>query len=403
MSNSKNEEAQALLSMALACYDRGNWVQAEHLCRLMLDRGLRHPVAYTLLGKVAAHVGETTRATRYFDQAGEINAEWEQDKLAAAQRPRYLLIKAWGYGFWSDIDHVLGALLVAEMTERVPIVCWGANSRYKAEGVANAFELYFEPVSQVRIEDLEGASDFYPPKWNRENLRADDVNKWDGPHSRMAGLQLLNRPEQVVVSDFHIYVNDMVPWIRDGHPFHGLSALQVYRHLFQRHIHLKPALAKAFDTLWQTNLADKHPALAVHIRGSDKVVEYPGLESFNQQYDGEIARFLGQLPAPHIFLMTDSQEILARYRERYAERLIYTQSIRSHSQAGVHYQGLPGEQLGMEILMDTYTAARCDYFLGCGHSNVSTTVHHLKDWMPGAYRLLGENSLLKRNLFLHDR
>jgi hypothetical protein len=35
---------------------------------------------------------------------------------------RYLLIKAWGFGFWADLDHVLGALLLADLTRRVPVV-----------------------------------------------------------------------------------------------------------------------------------------------------------------------------------------------------------------------------------------------------------------------------------------
>ena len=40
----------------------------------------------------------------------------------------YLLIKS--YGFWSDVEHVIGALLLAEMTGRTPVVHWGGNSYF---------------------------------------------------------------------------------------------------------------------------------------------------------------------------------------------------------------------------------------------------------------------------------
>ncbi len=37
---------------------------------------------------------------------------------------RFLLIKSWGCGFWSDVDHVMGQLLVAEITNRIPVIYW---------------------------------------------------------------------------------------------------------------------------------------------------------------------------------------------------------------------------------------------------------------------------------------
>ena len=43
---------------------------------------------------------------------------------------RFLLIKAWGFGFWSDVLHVLGGLMLAELTRRQPVVFWGSNSLY---------------------------------------------------------------------------------------------------------------------------------------------------------------------------------------------------------------------------------------------------------------------------------
>lgn len=43
---------------------------------------------------------------------------------------RYLLIKSWGFGFYSDVIAVLGSLLLAEITHRTPVVHWGKNSLF---------------------------------------------------------------------------------------------------------------------------------------------------------------------------------------------------------------------------------------------------------------------------------
>ena len=92
---------------------------------------------------------------------------------------RYLLIKSWGSGFWSDISQVLGCLLLAEITGRIPIVHWGYNSRYGDGSGEDAFQYYFKPPSKVTLADicqLRGAT-FFPPKWCRDNLRAENVKK----------------------------------------------------------------------------------------------------------------------------------------------------------------------------------------------------------------------------------
>ena len=60
---------------------------------------------------------------------------------------RFLLIKPWSYRLWSDVEHVLGQLLIAEITDRIPIVYWPTHCLHNGFFHTNGFELYFEPVS----------------------------------------------------------------------------------------------------------------------------------------------------------------------------------------------------------------------------------------------------------------
>src|SRR5712691_11026970 len=108
MSNDAAKVERELQAKAVACYQRGNWVQAERVCRFLMDSGILHPAVYTILGAVAAHVGEYSLAMRYIDEALRIDPAFEPAKVhriavgeKAARalqpegnggtRPRYLL------------------------------------------------------------------------------------------------------------------------------------------------------------------------------------------------------------------------------------------------------------------------------------------------------------------------
>ena len=95
---------------------------------------------------------------------------------------RYLVIKSWGCGFCSDVTQVLGGLLLAEATGRIPVVHRGRNSLFGDGSAANAFHHYFEPVSNITLDDIARLRDaaFFPPKWSPQNLTAEDVSKWQG-------------------------------------------------------------------------------------------------------------------------------------------------------------------------------------------------------------------------------
>ena len=68
----------------------------------------------------------------------------------------------------------------------------------------------------------------------------------------------------------------------------------------------------------------------------------------------------------------------------------------------MHYAGHSGTVLGEQVILDAWLAARCDFFLGNGGSNVSVGIRHLKDWRPGTFFLIGPDFLGERNLTLHN-
>ena len=313
---------------------------------------------------------------------------------------RFLWIKAWGYGFWSDVHHALGQLLLAELTHRTPIIEWGSSSLF-GEGSDDAFRQFFLPVSPLQLAQLPADLTVYPQNWTRANLHTDNSNKWTGPHARQAAPFLFQRSEDLVVNDFYMTLAALIPWIGPESRYFGQSEDQLYSLLFAKYLQPQPAIEARVNAFYQARMAGRH-WVAVHLRGADKIHESADLQRTNQAYAGFVDRIIELNPDIGVFLLTDSVEIERDYSQRYGARLVTTAALRSDNDQGVHYQGHDGRRLGEEVLIDALLAARCDYFVGNQESNVSVAISSLKNWPAGQSFLLGGANIRVDNEFLHN-
>jgi len=401
------------LKFAAMALEVGNLAACEIVCRDILDAAPGNSAALNMLGVVAAKIGALDHAAACFAEglrADPANAEIRRnsDLLARSRRSRaatspgdrYLVIRAWGFGFWSDVSAVLGGLLLAEITGRIPVVHWGANSLFGDGSGRDAFTNYFEPISSIGLDDLARLRDatFFPPKWSRSNLAEENVAKWQGQGSRGAALYLLSRPEAIVVSDFYLGVVNVAPWLPAGHPLHGKPLGEVHRYLVGKYLRPRPAVGLACDAFFKAHLQGTSFA-AVHMRGSDKRLEDKDLEVATEAYFPAIAAVD---PTWRIFLLTDDVQLLGRVTNAFGGRVVATACQRTGSSTGVH--NLPDVdrvQAGLEVMTDAYLALRADRFIGNGRSSVSAMIALMKDWGPGNCTLIGDSQLLERNLSLY--
>lgn len=411
-----------LIKDAQAYFNQGNIPLAEAICQNLCTQERQTIPVLLLRSRIALAVGLPAQAKRFLqdilksdpsckearqqlrmvDKEQKCQSKKTKTRQSISGRERYLLIKAWGFGFWSDMDHVLGQLLVAEITDRTPVVYWGRESLFRDPDCENAYEQFFEPVSQASVDQLiNSAHTWFPPKWNALNVKQAEINKWAGPGSRASALYTLARDEDIVVSDFHTYVNDIIPWIPDGHPYRNRAAPDLYRDLWKKHIRVRADILEKIDAFWTQRLAGG-PVLAVHVRGSDKIGECSDINEINKQYSDVIAEFRHAWPELKIFLLTDSELIKNNYVQQYGERIVYTDCIRTESDVGLHYQEqVSRRDIGFEVIQDAVLASRCDFFIGIGNSNVSTSIQHMKNWPADTLVLLGENRLYVRRSSLH--
>ena len=396
---------------------RGNLAQAEILVRIRIAQSGVSAHALNILGWIAALVGLPEQAVGYFTQAVVAAPAWglprinlellrrcraEQTAVAARGPNRFLLVKAWGFGFWADVAHVAGQLLLAELTGRTPIVHWGSNSLFTDGSAANAFDAYFEPVSQATVDDLrDDRLAIWPPKWTHANLLGGAVNQWQGPFSRIPGLYILGRDEEIVVSDFYTPILDLTPWIPKDSLLYGKSLDELHAHFLQKYLRPRPSITEAVDIFHERHLAEED-YLAVHVRGSDKTLEFKDLDAVNQEYRQVIDEFRARLNLRRIFLMTDDLRLWNLFSSWYPGDVVSTDCRRTATAEGIHYQaGQDRRQLGMEVMVDTYLALRGKAFIGNGTSNPSLMASYLKSWPEGTTRLIGPNLAQQPNIYLH--
>lgn len=374
-----------LTRLARIYVDNGQPALAEMLCCYLADRGSRGLDLELVRARIRLFLSRNP----------------SECHLGAGKK--FLLIKSWGTGFWSEIDNLIGNLLLAEITGRIPVVDWGANNLFCDSPDENAFEQFFLPLNTFDAKGLaSGDYSYFSPKWNRQNILSCDNDKLQGRFSRLPGVYYLNRDEDVLVSDYFVAVNELAEWIPSDHPLSGFSVDELYRALYRKYLHLKPEIVTEIEDFWNTEVGDG-TVLAAHVRGSDKVSEDANLPIINQLYHSEIALYLKRFPKARIFLLTDSEPVVQDFLKCYGQRLIAAPCSRTSNAQGTHFQPSASRHaLGFEVIRDVVTATRCHSFLGYGLSSVSCAVAYLREWHPGLCRLFGAKSTEMRRLTFYN-
>lgn len=386
---------------AVSAYDDGHWAVAEVLARDAIRANDKDAAAWNLLGKIAMdpRVNLPGHAVRFLQRAVAVNpgfrpasknlrvAEARAKNAAPPTREGVCVIREWGAGFWSDVNHVLGGALLAEMTGRTPVVWWGGHSLYNPGGV-NAWEQYFEPLSIVNVTDAAIQRPAWPPKWGHADPLGPIPSRWNGPDSRVGALAFLGRTEPVLVVDFFADPSALAAWMDPEHPWATLPFAALHRQLAARYLKPKPPIVEAVDRFARQHFAGRR-VIAAHWRGTDKLTELVGAEHLPREVQTRTDGLMAEFPEAVLFLMTDSAPLLHEARARYGARLVTTESTRSSTDLGVHFSGHDPERVGREVLIDTLLACQADRFVGLGMSNVGCLVRSLKEWGDGACELVG--------------
>lgn len=339
---------------------------------------------------------------------------------------RFLLIKAWSYTLWTDVDHVLGQLLIAELTNRIPVVYWPTHCLHNGFVQNNGFELYFEPISNYTILSIAKPEyTYYPPIWDADSLLVEDQNKETWMYRNIG--DIISSNANVVVGDAYYSVYELISFIKKHHIAYGMTVEQTYHYLFSKYIKVKPDIETEIQGYYSSWLKNNQPILAVHVCRVDKdkvfdarhakkdrnqywskfhkkyqkkqidkpekvhgFVREGQIKKPNSLYHSEIRKYIEKYNIKKIFLLTDCEATIKEYKELYGSMLVFTKCKRIKEDDTISQMENPmvKRRRGIEVIKDTYLAAKCDFFIGNDFSSLSHAVTRMKDWTDKSVKLL---------------
>jgi len=397
-----------LLRQARQAMESDNLACAEALAQEIIALEPEDGVAWAIRAHMAGLIGLENKAVNWGSRANpNVLAGFDRPRhekvraLLAGVGPcpdeeRFVLIKSLGSDFLTEIFHLLGGLLLAEITNRLPCVLWGGNSLFRRDGSANAFPQFFNGIGTELLMFLRAApaDEIFPRKWHAAGIDSAETDKVTPPHhggeGRMAALWLLNRPERVVVSDFPIGIADLLAWIPDDHAMAGLSIDEIIRRLIGKY--LVPNWRISDQVAEQMSRLEGRETVAVHLQGAARLDALRKLEAINSHYPA----IVGQATAKDyaVWLMTDYKPYVDDYRARLGDAIFCQDALRTlkaQNDGHVAEQHDP-QRVGEVMVTDVLVAASCDRFIGNGAANPSCMVDFLMD---------GDDT--RKHLFLPNR
>jgi len=151
-------------------------------------------------------------------------------------------------------------------------------------------------------------------------------------------------------------------WEEGCDAFRAKSALprQEALALVKKHIRIQPHIRKKVESFIQEHFLGAY-IIGIHYRGTDKCSEAPRVD-----YNTVIAAARNQIPQEksyQIFVATDEKLFLEAMQQAFPFRIIARDAHRSMGEAGVHFSGYDGYQLGEEALTDCLLLSKCDLLI----------------------------------------
>ena len=314
---------------------------------------------------------------------------------------KVLVIKNSGEGFWANIEHAVWHLVLAEALERKPIIHWGSGGFYARAGY-EAFQLYFEPLNELRISDLAGGT-FYPDYWTSQNIEKQlpitgevshlltQRHAWlkqmtkDAPDATEFRLDVVNalatRPEATsIVAMNYAHLEEFRELLPEESEYKSMHADDVRRAVFRKYFRLNETVSQEIAKRRSAIIPSGVKVAAVHARATDKQHKESMNPIMNEMIMEEAERWLAENNGK-LFVMTESNLELQKFLDRFGDQVVMQNCFRSDAALTPNFRHpeADGFESGMSILTDTYIAASCDYFIGYSKSNVVSYVAAISD------------------------
>lgn len=273
-----------------------------------------------------------------------------------------------GAGFFAELTKVISAIIECEQFDIKELdIDWSQEFfPYKDDPIENGWNLFFEPV-YLRNEDSSC-------RVNRTIQRNSHflhdqlcINHWMEYHKHLPYRQSINE-------------------------------------VLKKHLKIKATILEQFLDIYEQHL-NGYYCIGVHVRwGAAHTAESPKGTPTLENYISEISNSIKQNQTSKplkIFLATDSQEVIAKFKKHFPEQLLFYLPIprsvgrkESHliyenaaywiSHPSEFHQKKPGYLGGVGVLLDCLLLSKCDVFIHSS-SNIAEFVSFFSPHIQSVY------------------
>lgn len=245
-----------------------------------------------------------------------------------------------GYsGLFSIMNRVLSALVIADWYGLIPVVKLNESGLYSeqcmVESGVSLFEYYFKQPLFVQLDEVEKC---------RNVTYATDYQ-----------CSLLDHMN----GNYKNYLQDS-------------KELQMMASAVAKFLHLNDVTTKYIGKHIQKIFTGKK-ILGVHVRGTDFKAGFNNHTVYVtvEEYISHVQQATEQHNYDQIFLATDEESTIVKFREAFGDKVVYHDVYRAKEDTivGVHCSQSDREmhhyKLGLEVLLDMYSLSNCDALIAC--------------------------------------
>lgn len=227
-------------------------------------------------------------------------------------------------GFFGNLFLTINGIRLCEAAQINAHPFWGKESPYfKERHGENVWDYYFEPVIITKPQ-----------------------------HPRKTSTEISYKPDATPISPC----------------YPGKNIKETYTICIQRFVHLKKPIKDEIEYLKNNLFKEKH-ILGVHARFTDTVAGFEDRSHYRlTQYFDKIDHYCEKYPVDGIFVATDSLSALEQFRNRYNDKIIALDCLRSSNSISIHGhydKGILGDPYtkGLEVIRDAYLLANTSHLI----------------------------------------
>jgi len=225
-------------------------------------------------------------------------------------------------------------------------------------GSKNVWEYYFEPLNEFSVSDAESTSH-------------------DVADIFMVGEMDTNRNNKFLIKNLHSY-EPLILWEILGTDHEKPHRQEVYE-VIKNNITVKQEVMSKVNDFYNQHFNEGEDVIAVHVRGTDKKLEWPHKALPVESYLDAIEEKLSTKDSK-IFVASDNNEAIFRIIKKFGrENVIVRPAVRMkkyYSPDPICLTSATGPQHGEECLIDCLLMSRCSSLI-CTDSNVAASAMYL--------------------------